>query len=155
MVAGFAIAFALALLAHRHPWLGPPLLAITGVLYTIPAVAAIFILIPITGFSWWTAIIPLTAYNLQIIYRNVLAGLANVPPAAKNAGRGMGLTERQLLWQVELPLALPETVAGLRIATVSTVAIASLAAFVSIGLGTEILRSTSTSRPGSWLRDSC
>jgi osmoprotectant transport system permease protein len=139
VVAGFAIAFALALLAHRNPWLGPPLLGITGVLYTIPAVAAIFLLIPITGFSWWTAIIPLAAYNLQVIYRNVLAGLANVPAAAKSAGRGMGLTQRQLLWKVELPLALPETFAGLRIATVSTVAIASLAGFVGVGLGTEIL----------------
>ena len=139
VAAGFAIAFALAILAHRRRWLAAPLLGITGVLYTIPAIAAIFLLIPITGFSWTTAIIALSAYNLQIIYRNVLAGLANVPNAAKSAGRGMGLTERQLLWRVELPLALPETFAGLRIATVSTVAIASLAGFVGLGLGTEIL----------------
>jgi osmoprotectant transport system permease protein len=141
VIAGFVIAFALALLAHRRRWLAPPLLGATGVLYTIPSIAAIFLLIPLTGFSWTTAIIALTAYNLQIIYRNVLAGLANVPPAAKDAGRGMGLTERQLLWRVELPLALPETIAGLRIATVSTVAIASLAVFVGVGLGTEILSS--------------
>lgn len=139
--AGFAIAFALALLAHRRRWLATPLLGATGALYTIPSIAAIFLLIPLTGFGWRTAIIALTAYNLQIIYRNVLAGLANVPAAAKDAGRGMGLTERQLLWRVELPLALPETFAGLRIATVSTVAIASLAVFVGLGLGTEILSS--------------
>ena len=105
---GFAIAFALALLAHRQPWLAPPLLGATGVLYTIPSIAAIFLLIPLTGFGWKTAIIALSAFNLQIIYRNILAGLANVPKAAKDAGRGMGLTERQLLWRVELPLALPE-----------------------------------------------
>jgi osmoprotectant transport system permease protein len=143
VVAGFAIAFALAIAAHRRRWLAAPLLGFTGVLYTIPSIAAISLLIPITGFSWWTAIIALTAYNLQIIYRNVLAGLHNVPNAAKSAGRGMGLTERQLLWRVELPLALPETFAGLRIATVSTVAIASLAAFVDIGLGVPILRNLS------------
>ena len=71
--------------------------------------------------------IALTAYTLQIIYRNIVAGLANVPADAKDAGRGMGMTERQLLWQVELPLAVPEIIAGLRIATVSTVAIATLA----------------------------
>lgn len=139
VVAGFAIAFGLALMAHRRRWLATPLLGTTGVLYTIPSIAAIFLLIPLTGFGWRTAIIALTAYNLQIIYRNILAGLANVPTAAKEAGRGMGLTERQLLWRVELPLALPETFAGLRIATVSTVAIASLAVFVGLGLGTEIL----------------
>ena len=139
VAAGFAIAFVLAIFAHRRRWLRAPLLGFTAVLYTIPSIAAIALLIPITGFSWTTAIIALTAYNLQIIYRNVLAGLANVPASAKSAGRGMGLTERQLLWRVELPLALPETFAGLRIATVSTVAIASLAGFVGVGLGTEIL----------------
>src|SRR5213078_3535940 len=72
-------------------------------------------------------------YTLQIIYRNVLAGLANVPPEAKDAGRGMGMTERDLLWRVELPLAVPEIFAGLRIATVSTVAIATLAFFAGAG----------------------
>ena len=77
--------------------------------------------------------IPLTAYTLQIIYRNTLAGLANVPADAKDAGRGMGMSERQLLWRVELPLAMPEIVAGLRIAIVSTVAIATLAFFAGAG----------------------
>ena len=77
--------------------------------------------------------IALTAYTLQIIYRNIVAGLANVPAATKDAGRGMGMTDRQLLWRVELPLALPEIIAGLRIATVSTVAIATLAVFAGAG----------------------
>jgi osmoprotectant transport system permease protein len=89
--------------------------------------------LPITGFGTDTAVIALAAFNLQIIYRNVIAGLANVPPAVKDAGRGMGLTDRQLLWQVELPLAAPEIIGGLRIATVSTVAIASLAFFAGAG----------------------
>ena len=136
---GFAIAFALSLLAHRRPWLRPPLLAGTGVLYTIPSIAFFFLLLPITGRSRETAIIALSAYTLQIIYRNTMTGLANVPGSVKDAARGMGLTERQILWRVELPLATPEIVAGLRIATVSTVAIATLAVFAGGGgLGTQI-----------------
>jgi osmoprotectant transport system permease protein len=136
---GFAIAFALSLLAHRHAWLRPPLLAGTGVLYTIPSIAFFFLLLPITGRSRETAIIALSAYTLQIIYRNTMTGLANVPASVKDAGRGMGLTDRQILWKVELPLATPEIVAGLRIATVSTVAIATLAVFAGGGgLGTQI-----------------
>ena len=142
VVLGFAIAFALALLAHRRRWLQPPLLAATGVLYTIPSVAFFFLLLPLTGRGVDTAIIALTAFNLQIIYRNTLVGLANVPPSVKDAARGMGLTERQLLWRVEVPLATPEIVAGLRIATVSTVAIATLAVFASgWGLGDPIYHS--------------
>ncbi len=130
---GFAVAFALALLAHRQRWLQPPLLAGTGVLYTIPSVAFFFLLLPITGRGRDTAIIALSAYTLQIIYRNTMVGLANVPASVKDAARGMGLTERQILWKVELPLATPEIVAGLQIATVSTVAIATLAVFAGGG----------------------
>jgi osmoprotectant transport system permease protein len=133
VVAGFAIALALALFSHRHRALIPPVLGGTGVLYTIPSVAFFFLLLPITGFGLWTAVIPLTAYTLQIIYRNTLAGLANVPADAKDAGRGMGMSDRQLLWRVELPLATPEILAGLRIAIVSTVAIATLAFFAGAG----------------------
>jgi osmoprotectant transport system permease protein len=133
VLAGFAIAFALALLAHRYRWLRPPLLAGTGVLYTVPSVAFFTLLLPITGRGRDTAIIVLTAYTLQIIYRNTLVGLGNVPASAKDAGRGMGLTTRQLLWRVELPLATPEIIAGLRIATVSTVALATLAVFAGGG----------------------
>ena len=133
VAAGFAIAFALALLAHRIHWLAAPLLAVTGVLYTVPSIAFFFHLLPITGLGRTTAIIALTAFTLQILFRNIVTGLANVPPEVRDAGRGMGLTERQLLWRAELPLALPEIFAGLRIATVSTVALATLAVFVSGG----------------------
>jgi osmoprotectant transport system permease protein len=140
VAAGFVIALALALYSHRHRVLVPPLLGATGVLYTIPSIAFFFLLLPITGFGLWTAVIPLTAYSLQIIYRNTLAGLANVPADAKDAGRGMGMSERQLLWRVELPLATPEVVAGLRIAIVSTVAIATLAFFAGAGgLGEQLI----------------
>jgi osmoprotectant transport system permease protein len=130
---GFAIAFALALLAHRRRWLQPPLLAATGVLYTIPSVAFFFLLLPFTGRGVDTAVIALTAFNLQIIYRNTIVGLANVPSSVKDAARGMGQTDRQVLWRVEVPLAAPEIIAGLRIATVSTVAIATLATLAGGG----------------------
>jgi osmoprotectant transport system permease protein len=130
---GFAIAFGLALLSHRRRWLMPPILGATGVLYTVPSIAFFFLLLPITGRGTDTAIIALTAYTLQIIYRNIVAGLANVPADAKDSGRGMGMTDRQLLWTVELPLAMPEIIAGLRIATVSTVALATLAVFAGAG----------------------
>jgi osmoprotectant transport system permease protein len=137
---GFAIAFGLALLAHRRRWLAPPLIGFTGILYTIPSLAFFFLLLPITGRGSDTAIIALTAYTLQILLRNIMAGLNNVSPDVKEAGRGMGLTRSQLLWRVELPLATPEIIAGLRIATVSTVALATLAVFAGGGgLGTEIV----------------
>jgi len=139
VAAGFALAFALALLSHRRRWLVPPLIAGTGILYTIPSVAFFVLLLPITGRGTITAIIALTAYNLQIIYRNIVAGLANVPAGSKDAGRGMGMTPGQLLRRVELPLAVPEVVAGVRIATVSTVAIATLAFLAGAGgLGEQI-----------------
>jgi hypothetical protein len=118
---------ALAVLSHRYRPLIPPLLGVTGVLYTVPSIAFFFLLLPVTGFGLDTAVIPLSAYTLQIIYRNTLAGLANVPADAKDAGRGMGMTDGELLRRVELPLAVPEIIAGLRIATVSTVAVATLA----------------------------
>ncbi len=130
---GFAIAFGLALLAHRRRWLQPPLLAATGVLYTIPSVAFFFLLLPLTGRGVDTAVIALTAFNLQIIYRNTIVGLANVPRAVNDAARGMGQTDRQVLWRVEVPMAAPEIIAGLRIATVSTVAIATLATLAGGG----------------------
>lgn len=136
---GFAIAFTLALLSRRHRWLEPPLIGVTGVLYTVPSIAFFFLLLPITGRGADTAIIALTAFTLQIIYRNIIVGFAGVPASVLEAARGMGLTGSQLLWKVELPLAMPVIVAGLRIATVSTVALATLAVFAGGGgLGTEI-----------------
>jgi osmoprotectant transport system permease protein len=131
--AGFVIAFTLALLAHRRRWLVGPVTNVTGILYTIPSVALFFLLLPITGRGNLTAIIALTGYTLLILFRNTLAGLDSVPEDARDAGRGMGLTERQLLWRVELPLALPAIMAGLRIATTTTVGLAALAFFAGAG----------------------
>ena len=130
---GFAIAFALALLAHRRRALVAPITQITGVLYTLPSVAVFFLLLPVTGRGFDTALIALVAYTLLIIFRNVITGLDGVPAEARDAGRGMGLTARQLLWRVELPLALPEIMAGLRIAMTTTVGLASLAFLAGAG----------------------
>lgn len=150
VLAGFVVAMAMALLAHRRRWLQAPLLAITGVIYTVPSIAFFFLLLPVTGLGRDTVIVALSAYTLQIIYRNAIAGLANVPTATKDAARGMGLTERQILWRVELPLATPEIVAGLRIATVSTVALATFAVFVNAGgLGVKIYGSGNLTFPTS------
>jgi osmoprotectant transport system permease protein len=136
---GFAIAFILAVIAYRRRWLINPVTQVTGVLYTIPSLSAFFLLLPITGRGFLTATIALVAYSLLIIFRNVLTGLDNVPEETKDAGRGMGLTANQLLWRVELPLALPEILAGLRIAVTSTVGLATLAFFAGAGgLGKEI-----------------
>jgi len=136
---GFAISFALALVAYRRRWLIAPIVNVTGILYTIPSLAAFFLLLPITGRGKTTALIALVAYTLLIIFRNVLTGLDNVPNEAKDAGRGMGLTSRQLLWKVELPLAVPEIIAGLRVAATTTVGLATLAFFAGAGgLGGEI-----------------
>ena len=136
---GFAIAFTLALLAHRHRWLIAPIVQVTGIMYTLPSIAVFFLLLPLTGRGNLTAIVALVAYSLLIIFRNITAGLDNVPGETKDAGRGMGLTERQLLWRVELPLALPEIMAGLRIATTTTVGLATLAFFAGAGgLGEQI-----------------
>jgi len=137
---GFAIAFVLALIARRRRWLVGPIVGFTGVLYTLPSLAVFFLLLPITGRGSTTAIIALTAYTLQIIFRNIVLGLANVPAEARDAGRGVGLTDRQLLWRVELPLAIPDIIAGLRIATTSTVGLATLAVFAGAGgLGEQII----------------
>ena len=136
---GFLIAFGLALLAHRRRWLVAPIVQVTGILYTLPSVAVFFLLLPITGRGNTTAIIALVAYSLLILFRNFIAGFENVPADARDSGRGMGLTPRQLLWRVELPLALPEIMAGLRIAVTTTVGLAALAFLAGAGgLGEQI-----------------
>lgn len=136
---GFAIAFSLALLAHRRRWLTGPIIGVTGALYTVPSVAAFFLLLPITGRGNITAIVALVAYTLLILFRNITDGLRNVPSDTIDAARGMGLTGRQILRQVELPLATPEILAGLRIAVTTTVGLATLAFFAGGGgLGEQI-----------------
>jgi osmoprotectant transport system permease protein len=133
VVIGFLIAGALALIAHRRRWLVAPVTTVTGVMYTIPSLSLFFLLQPITGRGDTTALIALVSYTLLIIFRNVLTGLDNVAPETRDAARGLGLTERQLLWRVEVPLALPEIMAGLRVASTTTVGLATLAFFAGAG----------------------
>jgi osmoprotectant transport system permease protein len=110
------------------------------VIYTIPSLALFQLLVPISGLTVTTVEIALVGYTLLILFRNTLAGLRAVPPEVLEAARGMGLTAGQTLWRVELPLAVPAIIAGLRIAVVSTIALATVAAFVvSKGLGGPIL----------------
>ena len=130
---GFVLAFALALVAHRRRWLTGPITAVTGALYTVPSIAAFVLLIPFTGRGILPGVIALVAYTLLILFRNVTTGLHNVPAEIKDAARGMGLTERQTLWRVELPLAVPEILAGLRIATTTTIGLATLAFLAGSG----------------------
>ena len=137
---GFAISMALAILAHRRRWLTGPIIAISGVFFAIPSVAAFFLLQPITGLGYTTAMFALVSYTLLIIFRNITDGLRNVPAETRDAALGQGLTERQVLYRVELPMAVPEIMAGLRIATSTTVGLAALAVFAGAGgLGSEIL----------------
>jgi osmoprotectant transport system permease protein len=133
VIAGFAIAFPLAVIASRHRWAVGPVSWISGVLYTIPALALISLLLPLTGLSLTTVAIPLASYNILILFRNTLAGLDAVPPDVREAAVGMGFTRRQLLWRLEVPLALPVILAGVRIATVSSIGLVTVAALIGRG----------------------
>jgi len=133
VVIGFLISFPLGVFAHRHQRVYPPITFITGLLYTIPSLALFVMLLPFTGLTFTTAEIGLVSYTLLILIRNIVAGLRGVPEDAKEAARGMGYTERQLLWRVELPLALPAIVAGVRIATVTTIGLVTVTALIGLG----------------------
>ena len=137
---GFVIALAAALLAHRLRYIERPFAFASAVIYTIPSLALFQLLVPLTGLTVTTVEIALVGYTLLILFRNILAGLRSTPPEVLEAARGMGFTPTQTLLRVELPLALPAIVAGLRVAVVSTIALATVAAFVvSQGLGVPIL----------------
>lgn len=130
---GFVIAFTAALVAHRYGWFDAPFTVVSGFLYTIPSLALFQLLVPITGLSWTSAEIALVSYTLLILFRNILTGLREVPGDVKEAARGMGLTTRQILVRVELPLAFPAIMAGIRIATVTTISLTTIAAFIGAG----------------------
>lgn len=133
---GFLFAFGLALLSHRIRVIEQPIALAAALIYTIPSVAAFLVLLPVYGVSTTTIVIPLTGYSLVILYPNIVAGLRAAPQDVLEAARGMGLTSGQVLTRVELPLALPAIIGGLRIAVVSTVSIATIAALIGgKGLG--------------------
>ena len=136
---GFALAVLLALVGVRYRLLDAPIGVFADFLYTIPSLALFQLLVPFTGLTVTTVEIALVSYTLLILYRNMVEGLRAVPSDALEAARGMGLTRRQTFLRVELPLATPTIIAGVRIATVSTISIATIAAFViPEGLGRPI-----------------
>jgi osmoprotectant transport system permease protein len=130
---GLLIALPLALLSVRYRRLYGPVLAITGVLYTIPSLALFAMLLPLTGLSRTTALVPLTAYTLLILVRNTVTGLDGVPADVKDAAAGMGYSRSRQILRVELPLALPAIIAGIRIATVTTIGLVTVTALIGQG----------------------
>ena len=137
---GLALSFPLALMARHRRRLKGAVLAATGVLYAIPSLAALALLVPWTGLSRTTAVIALVSYTLLIMVRNILVGLDGVDPDVREAATGMGFTGRQRLVRVELPLAAPAIVAGIRIATVTTIGLVTVTAVIGQGgLGQLIL----------------
>lgn len=130
---GMLIAFTGALVAYRHNWLETPFSVFSAFLYTIPSLALFELLVQVTGINRFTAEVALVGYTLLILFRNTLTGLRGVPRDAIEAARAMGLTPRQSLWRVELPLATPAIMAGIRIATVTTISLATVAAYIGAG----------------------
>jgi len=130
---GFLIAFALALVVLRTPWLEAPVTWVTGTLYTIPSLALFALLVPYTGLTILTAEIGLVSYTLLILIRNIVRGIRGVPADVREAATGMGYTPRERLWRVELPLALAAIIAGVRIATISTIGLVTVTALIGQG----------------------
>lgn len=135
VAAGFAISLVLGILVARRPRAAAAVLGISGVLYTIPSIAAFAALVPITGLSLLTAVIPLTAYTLLILIRNIVAGLTGVGPDVLETADAMGYTPRSRLLRIELPLAIPLIIAGLRVASVSTIGLVTVAAIIGDNFG--------------------
>lgn len=137
---GIVVAAGLSVVALRWRWTTAPITAVAGILYTIPSLALFVLLIPITGIgNTLTAVIPLVSYTLLILVRNIVAGVDSVPRAVRDAADGMGYGRWRRLVSVEVPLALPAIVAGIRIATVTTVGLVTVSAFVGLGgLGSQI-----------------
>ncbi|MGZ4649682.1 MAG: ABC transporter permease [Kineosporiaceae bacterium] len=133
VILGAALALPLALLARRVRRLQSTILGLSTAIYTIPSLALFSLLLPFTGLSERTVIVGLVLYSLTILVRAVLAGLDGVPDEVRDAGRGMGYSTNGLLWRVEMPLALPVLIGGLRVATVSTVALTTIGTIVGSG----------------------
>ena len=133
LLLGLAIAFPLALISAGQRPMRAVVIGLTGVLYTIPSLAAFALLLPFTGLSRTTAIIPLATYTLLILIRNIFAGLDGVPPEVQDAAIGMGYSRMRKLFRVDLPLALPTIFAGVRIALVTVIGLIPVAALIGQG----------------------
>jgi len=130
---GLVISLLLSLIALRWRRAYPPITWVTGILYTIPSLALFALLVPITGISRLTAEIGLVGYTLLILIRNIVAGIDGVPAEVKEAAAGMGMTRRRMFLEIEVPLALPVIVAGIRIATVTVVGLVTITALIGQG----------------------
>lgn len=138
---GLVISLALSVVALRWRKTYLPITWITGVLYTIPSLALFAFLVPITGLTRLTSEIGLVSYTLLILIRNIVAGIDGVPESVLEAARGMGYTERRMFFDIQLPLAMPVIIAGVRIATVTTIGLVTITALIGQGgLGFFILR---------------
>lgn len=135
VVAGFMISIVLAVWAYRRRTSYAWIIVICGLLYTIPSLAAFALLRPVTGLTLLTAVIPLTTYTLLILVRSNVAGFDSVPADVLEAAEGMGYTRREQLLRVELPLALPLIMAGIRLATVTTIGLATVASILGETFG--------------------
>jgi osmoprotectant transport system permease protein len=138
---GLLVSLVLAVVSlRRRSWYGP-IIAAGGLLYTIPSLAAFALLAPFTGLTATTAIIALTSYTILILVRNVVTGIDGVPPEAVEAAKGMGYRPARLFLEIELPLALPVIIAGVRIAAVTVIGLVTVTALLGLGgLGQFILR---------------
>jgi osmoprotectant transport system permease protein len=137
LVLAMLVALPLALLVTRYRWLNVPVLGILGILYTVPSLALIVLLVPFLGLNAWSVIAAMIVYAQVILVRSLVVGLQSIQPAVLEAARGMGMSYWQRWWQIQVPLILPIFLAGLRIAAVVTVAIATIGAkFGAGGLGT-------------------
>jgi osmoprotectant transport system permease protein len=147
-----AISLALGIWAARRPRVFAATLALTGALYTVPTLAFLALLIPLVGLGKANVIIAMVAFSLVIMTRNVATGIRDVPADIVEAAKGMGMSARQVLARVELPLALPVIVAGLRVATVTVVSVTTVGAYVNAGgLGTLIFNGIATDHaPKIW-----
>lgn len=128
------IALPMGLLLNRRHSVAAPVLAGLGVVYSIPSLALLALLVPFVGIGLQPAVIALTAYALVVLVRNTMVGFDSVDPAVKEAATGMGMSAGQMLWRIEVPLALPVVVAGIRIATLSTIALTAVAG-LAVGAG--------------------
>jgi osmoprotectant transport system permease protein len=133
VVIGFVLSLVLSLLILRWRWLYIPITTIVGVLYTVPSIALFVILLPITGFTTNTVEVALVSYTLLILIRNIVTGVDGVSPAVKEAADGMGYTRWHRFWDVDVRLALPAIMAGLRIATVTTIGLVTVAGIIGAG----------------------
>lgn len=127
------IAVPIGIVITRSKWLSTAVLSFFGVVYSIPSLALFSLFIPLFGLGKVTAIIVLVIYNQFILIRNTLTGFQSIDPAIIEAGRGMGLSAKQMFFKIELPLAMPIILGGIRIATVSTIGIATIAAVIHAG----------------------